>query len=154
MVRKTVLGASLLALFLGLALMAGCAGTDMAKPDAKMAKPAAKAAPMTFPCVAKDKMATEIAPEAELVSLTCFFDKYKGKKSLHFKVAIKNVSMEDQRYRVNIFLDDGKAVGGLIPRKTKKGLVKPGATASFTYPVQGYDQPAPGILLVVKTLSK
>ena len=78
----------------------------------------------------------EICPEAQLVSLACFFKKWEGINTLHFKVSLKNVSDKLQRYRVNIFMDNGKAVGGLIPRKTKKGLVKPDQTVSFVYPVK------------------
>jgi len=69
-------------------------------------------------------------------------------------VAVKNITPEPQRYRVNIFLDNGKAVGGLIPRKTKKGLVKPGDTASFVYPVKEMTIQSKGVLLKISALAK
>ena len=72
---------------------------------------------------------------------------------LHFKVGVKNVSGQPQRFRVNIFLDNDKAIGGLIPRKTKKGLVKPGATASFVYPVKGMSDKANAVTLLIKKMS-
>ena len=100
------------------------------------------------------KVEKQIAKEAQVTVFKCYFKKYKGEKSLHFDVALKNVSSEDQRYRVNIFLDNGKAVGGLLPRKTKKGLVKPGATAKFTYPIKGLAEAPKEVTLIVKTLSK
>jgi hypothetical protein len=93
--------------------------------------------PETFPCVAEANLEKDIAPEAALEELTCFMKKWEGSETLHFKVTIKNVSDKPQRFRVNLFLDNGKAVGGLIPQKTKKGLVEPGATAGFVYPVGG-----------------
>ena len=100
------------------------------------------------------KIDKQIAKEAQLTAFKCYVKKYKGEDSLHFDVALKNVSPEDQRYRVNIFLDNGKAVGGLIPRKTKKGLVKPGATAKFTYPIKGLAESPKEVTLIIKTLSK
>ena len=100
------------------------------------------------------KVEKQIAKEAQLTTFKCYFKKYKGENSLHFDVALKNVSSTDQRYRVNIFLDNGKAVGGLIPRKTNKGLVKPGATAKFTYPIKGLDQAPKEVTLIIKPLSK
>ncbi len=141
-------GTGLLGLMLMLAAvaalaLAGCATMQTAKKG-----------PETFPCAGKGKLVRAIAPEAKLVGFSCFFKKWKGQNVLHFKVALKNVSDQDQRYRVNIFMDNGKAVGGLIPRKTKKGLIKPGATASFVYPVRNMTTKAKEVTLIVKTLSK
>jgi hypothetical protein len=113
-----------------------------------------KNAPAAFPCVSADKLETTISPEAELVDLSCSFKKWEGAETLHFKVAVKNVTDQPQRYKVNIFLDNGKAVGGLIPSTTKKGLVKPGETASFVYPVKGMDHQAKSIMLRISTMSK
>lgn len=107
-----------------------------------------------FTCVAEGKLEKNIAAEASLEEFSCVFKKWEGSDTLHFKVALKNVSSEPQRYKVNIFLDNGKAVGGLIPRKTKKGLVKPGETKSFTYPVKNMTKEAKAITLNVRTMSK
>ena len=79
---------------------------------------------------------------------------YGGAETLHFKVAVKNVTDQPQRYKVNLFLDNGKAVGGLIPSTTKKGLVKPGETDSFVYPVKGMDHQAKSVMLRISTMSK
>ncbi|MBC8419350.1 MAG: hypothetical protein KJ573_00110 [Proteobacteria bacterium] len=97
----------------------------------------ANAAEGEFACAQEGKISKEISPEAELAGLSCFFKKYEGAQVLHFKVAVKNVSDKPQRFRVHIFLDNGKAVGGLIPEKTKKGLVNPGQVGTFVYPVTG-----------------
>jgi hypothetical protein len=67
-------------------------------------------------------------------------------------VAVKNLSDKPQRYKVNIFLDNGKAVGGLIPRKTAKGLVEPGKTASFVYPVQGVTRQPKEVILKIRAI--
>jgi hypothetical protein len=64
------------------------------------------------------------------------------------------VSDTPQRYRVNIFLDNGKAVGGLLPRKTKKGLVKPGQTVSFVYPVKNMTRKPGSIDIRITTMGK
>ncbi len=107
-----------------------------------------------FPCAADSKIEKEIAPEAELADFACVLKKWNGSDTLHFNVAVKNVSDTPQRYRVNIFLDNGKAVGGLIPRKTKKGLVKPGETAAFVYPVKDMDCGPKSVIVMVKTMSQ
>ena len=125
---------------LGLALVS-CAGT---KP-----KPGE-----VFPCVAEGNLEKTIAPEAELVEFSCVFKKWSGSETLHFKVTVKNVSSEDQRFKVNIFLDNGKAVGGLLPRKIKKGLLKPGKTTTFVYPVKNMDEKPKAITLMIKKMGK
>ena len=100
-----------------------------------------------------DEVKTQVSKEALLVSLDCEFKKFDGVKSLWYKVTLKNISQADQRYKVQIFLDSGKGVGGLIPRTTKKGLVKPGAMASFSYPVKGQDTTPKQATLFIKTLT-
>lgn len=107
-----------------------------------------------FPCVSSSNLEKQIAPEAELKELSCFFKKWEGKENLHFKVAVKNASKVDQRFKVNIFLDNGKGVGGLLPRKIKKGLVKPGETATAVYPVTSMSEKPNSIMLVIKTMAK
>jgi len=107
-----------------------------------------------FSCVKDSDLNKVIAPEAALEIFSCVFKNYEGADTLHFNVAVKNISMEDQRFKVNIFMENGKAVGGLLPRKIKNGLIKPGQTLEFTYPVKGMTA-APGkIDLFVKTMSK
>ena len=105
-----------------------------------------------FDCAPSGKIEKEITATAQLEEFSCFFKRWEGKNTLHFKVGVKNVSDKPQRYRVNIFLDNGKAVGGLIPRKTKKGLVKPGETASFVYPVSDMESKPVSITLMIKSM--
>lgn len=107
-----------------------------------------------FPCAADSKIEKSISPEAELMDFSCVLKKWEGSDTLHFNVSLKNISDQPQRYRVNIFLGNGKAVGGLIPRKTKKGLVEPGQTASFVYPVSGMDKGPKSIELIVTTMEQ
>ncbi len=108
----------------------------------------------SFPCAKDSDINKMIAPEASLEDFSCFVKRWDSADTLHFKIAVKNVSSEDQRFKVNIFLENGKAVGGLLPRKTKKGLVKPGATAKFSYPVKGVTKVSGKIDLIIKTMSK
>ena len=114
----------------------------------------AHAAEELSPCADDKQISKEISPEAQLVSLGCFFKKYEGVNTLHFKVSLKNVSDKPQRFRVNIFLDNGKAVGGLIPQKTKKGLVQPGKTAAFVYPVMNMTGKAGSIDIRITTMGQ
>jgi hypothetical protein len=107
-----------------------------------------------FPCAAESRIDKTIAPEAELTGFTCVVQAWEGQDTLHFDVALKNVSDRPQRFRVHIFMDNGKAVGGLIPVKTKDGLVEPGQTASFVYPVVGMDRGPKAIELIVTTVSE
>ena len=104
------------------------------------------------PCAAEGKIEKEIPPEAALEQFACTLKPWEGKDTLHFLVGIRNISDRPQRFRVNIFLDNGKAVGGLIPRSTKKGLVAPGQTASFEYPVQGMQTVPKSIVLIIRTM--
>lgn len=127
-------------------VLTGCAGSKQ--------KLTADSMPDTFPCVDDDgKVEKMIADEVELAEFSCSVKKWEGAETLHFNVAVKNISNAAQRYRVNIFLDNGKAVGGLIPRKTKKGLVEPGQTASFVYPVGGVNVKPEEIILKIDTMA-
>jgi hypothetical protein len=111
-------------------------------------------APDSFPCVPESKLEKDIVPEAALENLSCYFKKYEGTATLHLKVAVRNVSDKPQRYRVNIFMDNGKAVGGLIPRTTKKGLVEPGQSMPFDYPVNDMPLSPKSMTLIIKTASQ
>jgi hypothetical protein len=105
-------------------LLPGCAGPG-SKPDAVLAPDQ---------CVSPKNLDQDIAPEAQVEALTCSFKTYEGVETLHMKVTLKNISDKPQRFRVNIFLDNGKAAGGLIPTSLTKALVAPGQSASFEYP--------------------
>ncbi len=130
----------------GLAL-GGCVTTST--------KPASGPPPASasFPCVEEGELVTEIITEAKLLGFDCRFDKYKKQDSLFFKVTLQNASDKPQRFRVNIFLDNGKAVGGLVPRKGKPPVLKPGQKATVEYPVQGMDEKPGGVTLFVKPAS-
>jgi hypothetical protein len=107
-----------------------------------------------FSCAKDSDLNKIIAPEASLEDFSCVIKRYEGADTLHFNVAVKNISNEDQRFKVNIFLENGKAVGGLLPTSTKKGLIKPGETAKFTYPVMAMNASPGKIDLIIKTMSK
>jgi hypothetical protein len=116
--------------------------------------PTANAAEGEFACAQEGKISKEISPEAQLEEFSCFFKRWDGAKTLHFKVAVKNVSDKPQRLKVRIFLDNGKAVGGLLPMKTKKGLLKPGQTAKFVYPIKGMADKPGSIDLYITTMGQ
>lgn len=127
-------------------ILTGCAGSQK--------QLTAENTPDVFPCLDDEsKLEKMIAAEAEVAEFNCSLKKWEGADTLHFKVAVKNISASPQRYRVNIFLDSGKSAGGLIPTKTDKGLVEPGQTASFVYPVKGVDVKPREILLKIDTMA-
>ncbi|MGA8279851.1 MAG: hypothetical protein WB853_03060 [Desulfobacterales bacterium] len=144
--RKSPGVTALLAAFMAAAFLffTGCAGKGYTPGTA----------PDSFQCVPESKLEKDIVPEAALESLSCSFKKYEGKETLHLKVAVKNVSDKPQRYRVNLFMDNGKAVGGLIPRTTKEGLVEPGQSKSFDYPVVDMPASPKAMTLIIKTASQ
>jgi hypothetical protein len=107
-----------------------------------------------FSCAKDSDINKMIAPEASLENFSCFVKRWDSADTLHFNITVKNISSEDQRFKVNIFLENGKGVGGLLPRKIKKGLIKPGATAKFAYPVKGVTAVTGKIDLIIKTMSK
>ncbi len=108
----------------------------------------------SFTCAKASDINLTIAPEASLEDFSCVLKPWEGEDTLHFKVAVKNISAEEQRFKVNIFLENGKAVGGLLPDKTKNGLMKPGQALEFEYPVKGVTGYPGKIDLLIKTLSK
>ncbi len=128
-----------LVLLLAVALfaMAGCAGAQVDSSS----------------CVPADKLTKTVAPEAGLMEFSCFFKEWEGANVLHFKVEVKNVSDKPQRFKVNIFLDNDQAVGGLLPRKIKKGLIEPGKTAKFNYPVGRMTEKPGGVDLIIRTMA-
>lgn len=133
---------SILMLALAAFFMAGCAATEPAPPK-----------PKSFACADKGNLVRSLVPEAKLTGFDCHFADYKNVKSLYFNVSLKNVGSEPQRFRVNIFLENGKAVGGLVPRKGKPPVLKPGQEVTVKYPVKGMDQKPKSVTLMVKTAS-
>jgi len=113
-----------------------------------------KNAPETFDCVPEAELVKDIAPEAELASLSCAFKAYEGVPTLHLTAKVKNLSSQDQRFRVHIFLDGGKAVGGLVPEQIAKGLVKPGDTATFVYPVMAMPRQPKSVTVRIRTVGE
>ncbi len=111
-----------------------------------------KDAPNEFLCAINNNVLMEIVDEARLEDFACFYKKWEGAETLHFKVVIRNLALTPMRFKVNIFLDNGKAVGGLIPRKTKKGLVASHETATFTYPVKGVTKQPKEVILKIRTV--
>lgn len=81
------------------------------------------------------KIEWEVAAEVEIVSFECAMGKIDMDPALMFAVALKNVTAQPLRYRINIFLlDSDKGAGHLVPRTGKPPRVAPGATAKVTIP--------------------
>lgn len=81
------------------------------------------------------KIKWEVDKSAEITAFNCEMGKQGMDPALIFTVSIKNVAMQPQRYRVNIFLlDMDKAAGHLVPRKGKPPQVAPGKTETVKIP--------------------
>ena len=102
----------------------------------------------------ESKITFTVCKDAAIESFSCSVKDYKKKfPSIHYAVELKNVSDQPQRFRINIFLPDGKAVGGLMPRKGDPPVLKPGETVKAEYPVKGLvDQPKT-LEVLVKAIS-
>ena len=128
-------------MFVVLALIAGgCAHFE------KAYKPAG-------PVECDSEIAWEVAPEAAVTAFKCYVDMYAKVESVHYAITLKNISDKPQRYRVNIFMPEGRAVGGLLPQKGKPPVVKPGEETSFTYPVKNYNKVPKKIDVIIRTIA-
>jgi uncharacterized protein YcfL len=93
----------------------------------------------------------EAPQSAEIVNVSYFIQEYKGKNRLHMKVGIKNVSEKNVRYRVNIYLPDGVAGGGMYPRKAD--AIESGTVHTRTFPMY-YNKLPTHFDIVVKELER
>ena len=75
----------------------------------------------------------DLPPSAKITKVAYFYEAYKGAPTLHIEVGLKNVTDHPQRYRVNILLPEGPAVGGMYPRKKK--AIEAGETLETKFPV-------------------
>ena len=82
----------------------------------------------------------DVTPSAKVCKFLCYVGNFKGKRMLIYEIEVRNVSDTPKRFRVNIINPQGKSVGGLIPRKGKPPVLKPGESKSFKYPVAAYSE--------------
>jgi len=124
---------------LALLMATGCAGTKYV-PKGKVACPA--------------NITWNVVPQADITSFSCTVAEFKKEPAVIFKVGVKNVSDKAQRFRVQIFLlEEGKAVGHLVPRKGKPPVLKPGQEKVVTCPVIKATQLPKKLEVVIKTIS-
>ncbi|HDR16735.1 MAG TPA: hypothetical protein ENN79_14895 [Desulfobacteraceae bacterium] len=95
----------------------------------------------------------QVADSAELTKVAYYFKEYKGKTVLHMELSLKNVSPDVKRYRVNIFLPEGPAAGGLYPRALKGDVkgIEAGKEMSQEFPMYFNNLPT-GFTIVVKEM--
>jgi len=123
---------------LALVVALGCAATYV--PKGKVACPA--------------DIAWNVIPQADVASFSCTMGEFEKEPAVIVKVGVKNVSDKAQRFRVQIFLlDEGKAVGGLVPVKGKPPVLKPGQEEVVTYPVPKANQLPKRLEVVINTIS-
>ena len=77
----------------------------------------------------------DLCPSVQVTKVSYYMKKYKGAPRLHFDVSIKNISAEDKRFRLAIFLPDGVAGGGFYPRKGKPPVIKAGEELNRVFPM-------------------
>ena len=77
----------------------------------------------------------DLCPSVQITKISYYMKNYKGAPRLHFDISIKNISTEDKRFRLAIFLPDGVAGGGFYPRKGKPPVIKAGEELSRTLPM-------------------
>jgi len=96
----------------------------------------------------------DVADSAQITKVAYYFKEYKGASRLHIDLTIKNISPETKRFRVNIFLPEGPAGGGLYPRKVKGDVkgVEAGQEHTRKFPMY-YNQLPSGFTIVVKEMS-
>ena len=95
-----------------------------------------------------------VVPQADITSFSCTVAEFKKKPAVIFKVGVKNISDKAQRFRVQIYLlEEGKAVGGLVPAKGKPPVLKAGEEKVVTYPVIKATQLPKKLEVIVKTIS-
>ena len=124
---------------LALLLATGCAGTKYV-PKGKVTCPA--------------NITWNVVPQADITSFSCTVAEFKKKPAVIFKVGVKNISDKAQRFRVQIYLlEEGKAVGHLVPRKGKPPVLKPGQEKVVTCPVIKATQLPKKLEVVIKTIS-
>ena len=124
---------------LALLMVTGCAETKYI-PKGKVACPA--------------DIIWSVVPQADINSFSCTVTEFKKEQAVLFEVGIKNISDKAQRFRVQIFLlDEGKAVGGLVPAKGKPPVLNPGQEKVVTYPVIKATQLPKKLEVIVKTIS-
>lgn len=90
----------------------------------------------------------DLCPSIQVTSVSYYMKKYKGAPRLHFDVKIKNISKEDKRFRLAIFLPDGVAGGGFYPRKGKPPVIKAGEELSRTFPMYFHELPSEYSIMV------
>ena len=95
----------------------------------------------------------DVADSAQISKISYYLKNYKGAERLHIAIAVKNISSETKRYRVNIFLPEGPSGGGLYPRKVKGDVkgVPAGEEHSREFPMY-FDQLPSGFTIIVKEL--
>ena len=95
-----------------------------------------------------------VAPQAEVSSFSCTVGEFKKEPAVIFKVGVKNVSDKAQRFRVQIFLlDEGKAVGHLVPRTGKPPVLKPGQEEVVSLPAPKTTKLPKKLEVILKTIS-
>lgn len=96
----------------------------------------------------------EVAAQAEITAFSCAMGTHELEPSLIYTVALKNVSSNPQRFRLNIFLlDMDKAAGFMVPRTGKPPVLKPGEEQSVKIPFMKTTQLPAKTMVRVTTLS-
>jgi hypothetical protein len=98
-----------------------------------------------------NNIAYQTPGSAEITRVAYYFEEYKGAPRLHMEVTIKNTSEKMKRFRLNIFLPEGPAGGGMYPRKGEG--IEAGKDHKRVFPMY-FDKLPTGFTLVVKEMKQ
>lgn len=103
---------------------------------------------------------TKVCPEAEITKISHLIKNYEKQPTLHFEIAIKNISKQAERFKVTIFLTEDKSISGLYPMEGKEArgdkpavepIIQPGQEHVRVLPVPFVNAPPQGYAVVVET---
>jgi len=90
----------------------------------------------------------QVVESAEIEKIAIFEELYEGASRLHFEVTLKNISQENKRFRLRIYLPEGPSAGGLYP---VKGTLEPQKSLTLKFPMY-FSQLPSGFTVVVSEL--
>jgi hypothetical protein len=102
----------------------------------------------------------KVCPEAEITKISYLIKNYEKEPTLHFEIAIKNISKQAERFKVTIFLAEDKSISGLYPLEGKEAsgdkpaveaVIQPGQEHTRVLPVPFVSAPPQGYAVVVET---
>ena len=100
----------------------------------------------------KNKISFDLVDSAQITDIAYYLKDFKGKKTVHFDLAVKNISNTPKRFKVQIFLSDGPSASYYYPLKPKppqtEAVIEPGKIFTGNIPLVFYEK-IPSIFQIV-----